>query len=142
VQSVGESLESDSGERVMNRRTCLKLVALAVTAPSLKAATRPIQLHVDLDVSSDHEKELISNFRRIFEPAISKQPGFVDAKLLKLRSAVGGQMPTNTNYRLILSFQTEAQRQAWTATADHQRAWPTIEKTLRANRAALLYDVV
>ena len=126
----------------MNRRNCLKLVVVAAAAPSLKASTQPIQLHVDLDVLPARERELISNFRKTFEPAISKQPGFVDAKLLKLRSAVGGQMPTNTNYRLILSFQTEAQRQAWTATADHQRAWPTIEKTLRANRAALLYDVV
>ena len=85
---------------------------------------------------------LISSFRKIFEPAISKQPGFVDAKLLKLRLAVGGQMPTNMNYRLVLSFQTEAQRQAWVASADHRRAWPLIEKTLQANRGALLYDVI
>ena len=126
----------------MNRRNCLKLVAVAAAVPPLKASTQPIQLHVDLDVSPARERELISNFRNIFEPAISKQPGFIDAKLLKLRLAVGGQMPTNMNYRLVLSFQTEAQRQAWTATAEHRQAWPSIEKTLRANRGTLLYDVV
>ena len=126
----------------MNRRNCLKLAALAATVPSLRAATKLIELHVDLDVNPAREKELISNFQKIFTPAISKQPGFMGVKLLKLRSAVAGQLPTNTNYRLVLSFQTEAQRQAWTATADHQRAWPTIEKTFRANRGALLYDVV
>ena len=126
----------------MNRRNCLKLVAVAATVPPLKASTQPIQLHVDLDVNPARERELISNFRNIFEPAISKQPGFVDAKLLKLRLAVGGQMPTNMNYRLVLSFQTETQRQAWTSTAEHRRTWPSIEKTLRANRGTLLYDVV
>jgi antibiotic biosynthesis monooxygenase (ABM) superfamily enzyme len=126
----------------MNRRNCLKLVAVAAVVPSLKASTQPIQLHVDLDVLPARERELISNFRKTFEPAISKQPGFVGVKLLKLRSAIAGQMPTNMNYRLILSFQTEAQRHAWTATADHRRAWPSIETTLRANRGALLYDVI
>jgi heme-degrading monooxygenase HmoA len=133
-----------SGERPMNRRNCLKLVAVAATTsvPSAKAATKLIELHVDLDVNPEREKELITNFHKTFTPAISKQPGFMGVKLLKLRSAVSGQMPANTNYRLILSFQTEAQRQAWVATAEHQRAWPSIERTLRANRGALLYDVV
>ena len=123
----------------MNRRNCLKLVALTTTTLSLGAATKAAELHVDLDVNPASEKELISNFRRIFEPAISKQPGFVAVKLLKLRSVVAGQMPT-INYRLILSFQSEAQRLAWTVTADHQRAWPALEKTLHANRGALLFE--
>jgi antibiotic biosynthesis monooxygenase (ABM) superfamily enzyme len=126
----------------MNRRNCMKLVAIAATAPSLKAAAQPIQLHVDLDVSPSREKELVSNFRKTFLPTIRRQPGFVEVKLLKLRSAIAGEMPQNMNYRLIISFETEAQRKAWTETADHQRAWPAIEKTLRANRGTLLYDVV
>jgi antibiotic biosynthesis monooxygenase (ABM) superfamily enzyme len=126
----------------MNRRNCLTLVAVAAAAPSLKASMQPIQLHVDLDVIPARERELISNFQKTFEPAISKQPGFVGAKLLKLRAAIAGQMSTNMNYRLVLSFQTEAQRQAWVASADHRQAWPSIEKTLQANRGAWLYDVV
>ena len=128
----------------MNRRNCLSLVALAVIARSANAgeARKAIQLHVELDVDPAREKELISNFRKIFKPAISRQPGFVEVKLLKLRSVLGGPMPANTNYRLIISFQTEAQRQAWVATADHQRVWPSIEKTLRAAGGASVYDVV
>lgn len=126
----------------MNRRNCLKLVAVAATAPSLKASAKATQLHVDLDVDPKRQKELVSNFAKIFVPAISRQPGFVDVKLLRLRSAIAGQMPAGTNYRLIIGFHTEAQRQAWTATADHQKAWPAIERTLNANRGALLYDVV
>ena len=126
----------------MNRRNCLSLVALAVIARSAIAeeARKAIQLHVELDVDPAREKELISNFRKLFKPAISRQPGFVEVKLLKLQSVLAGQTPTN--YRLLISFQTEAQRQAWVATADHQRVWPSIEKTLRAAGEASVYDVV
>jgi heme-degrading monooxygenase HmoA len=127
---------------LMKRRNCLKLVAVAATVPSLKAVTQPIQLHVDLDVDPSREKELISNYRNIFKPAISRQPGFVEVSLLKLRSAVSGQKPANMNYRLLLSFHSESQRLAWTETDEHRHAWPSIEKTLRANRGALLYQVV
>ena len=126
----------------MNRRNCLSFLALAAIARSAIAgeATKAIQLHVELDVDPAREKELISNFRKLFKPAISRQPGFVEVKLLKLQSVLAG--PANTNYRLIISFQTEAQRQAWVATADHQRVWPSIEKTLRAAGGASVYDVV
>jgi heme-degrading monooxygenase HmoA len=128
----------------MQRRDWMRLIALSATGPLSWAAEagKSIQLHVDLDVDPAHEKELIANFHTIFEPTIGSQPGFVGVKLLKLRSAVSGEMPSNTNFRLIISFQTEKQRQAWTATADHRRAWPAIAKTLRTKPGALLYDEV
>ena len=128
----------------MNRRNCLSFLALAVIARSANAgeASKAIQLHVELDVDPAREKELISNFRKLFKPAISRQPGFVEVKLLKLQSVLAGQMPADTNYRLIISFQTEAQRRAWVATAEHQRVWPSIEKMLRAAGGGSVYDVV
>lgn len=126
----------------MNRRDSLKLAAGAAAG----AAAQPpaaIQLHVDLAVDPAHEKELVQNFRTIFRPAISRQPGFVDVKLLLLRSAVAGTAPAGPAYRLLISFQTEELRQKWVATDDHQRAWPSIQKTLRGPVSqALLYQVV
>ena len=117
----------------MNRRAYLKTVAGAAAAPALMAAgSQPIQLHVDLNVDPAREAELLTNYRTKFRPTISKQPGFVEVKLMKLDSAPAGKAPANTNYRLLISFQTEAQRQAWVATADHQKVWPTIQQTLRA----------
>jgi heme-degrading monooxygenase HmoA len=99
------------------------------------AMSEPIQLHVDLEVDPAKEAELLKNFRTIFRPAISKQPGFVDVKLLKTRNAP-------TRYRLLISFQTEEQRQKWVAADDHQRAWPTIERTLTGKKfAATLYEI-
>ena len=127
----------------MNRRNCLLLMGTAVAAHcAAPGATKATQLHVDLDVDPARESALIANFRNTFRPAISKQPGFIEVKLLKLRSAIAGLEPPNTNYRLIISFETESQRLAWVATEEHQRAWPTIKRTLKASRGLLLFDVV
>jgi hypothetical protein len=128
----------------MNRRTYLKALAAAGAAGALPAAAgRPIQLHVDLDVDPAKEQELLSNYRGKFRPAIVKQPGFVEVKLMKLESAVAGQAPPNVGYRLLIGFQTEDQRKAWVATATHQKVWPTIQQTLRgSNVNAVLFQIV
>lgn len=127
----------------MNRRTYLKTVAAAAAPALTAAAPQPIQLHVDLDVDTAREAELLNNYRTKFRPAISRQPGFVEVKLMKLDSAVAGKAPANTSYRLLLSFQTEAQRKAWVATAEHQKVWPAIQQTLRGpNVNAVLFQIV
>ena len=128
----------------MNRRRALKTLSVAgVAAAAPGAAKDPIQLHVDLDVVPTKQKDLAKAFHEVFKPTISRQPGFVEVKLLKLKHAVIGQPPANWNYRLLISFQTEEQRQTWVATSDHQRVWPEIEKHLRgAKSGALLYDVI
>lgn len=84
---------------------------------------------------------MLHSFHTIFRPAASKQPGFIDVKMLKLRSALAGAGPSGANYRFELTFASEEQRQAWVATATHQQVWPTIEKTLASkNYTVLLYD--
>ena len=127
----------------MNRRTSLKtLAALGASAVPLAAATNPIQLHLDLEVDPAKEKDMVANFKTIFQPTIRKQPGFVDVKLMKFRKAMAGAPPAKTTYRLLISFETEEQRLKWVATDDHQKAWPTIEKNLTgAKYVALLYDL-
>lgn len=129
----------------MNRRKYIKTVAAAGAATALpsSAAADPIQLHVDLEVEATKAKTMVMNYHKVFKPTISKQPGFVEVKLLKLRSAMAGPAPANSTYRLIISFQTEEQRKTWVATADHQKVWPTIEGNLKgAKFGAILYDVV
>lgn len=86
---------------------------------------------------------MVGNYHKIFSPAIRRQPGFLDVKLLKLREVVAGSLPGRAKYRLIISFRSEEQRKQWVATDEHQRAWPTIERTLTgAKAAAILYDVL
>lgn len=129
----------------MNRRQHLKILSAAPAAVSAFAAApaNPIQLHLDLEVDPAKEKEMLENFRKTFRPAIRKQPGFVDVKLLKLQEALAGKAPANSAYRLLISFQTEDLRKKWVATDLHQQVWPTIEKTLKgAKYNALLYQVV
>jgi hypothetical protein len=61
--------------------------------------------------------------------------------MLKLRIARRGEAPPGANYRFVLSFASEEQRQAWAATPLHQQVWLPIVNTLKnGNSPALLYD--
>jgi len=129
----------------MKRRTSLKtiLAALATAAGALVAAPgRAIQLHVDLAVDPAREKEMRHNFETIFRPEAARHPGYIDVKMLKLRTALQGSAPAGVNYRFSLTYRSEELRQKWVASPEHQRAWPTIENTLTSkNYTVLLFDV-
>lgn len=129
----------------MKRRTYLRtmLAAAAVSAPVLAAdAAHPILLHVDLSVDPAKEKEMLKNFETIFRPAASKQPGYIDVKMLKLRTTLLGKAPAGVNYRFALTYQSEELRQKWVASDVHQKVWPTIENTLSTkNYTVMLFDV-
>lgn len=128
----------------MQRRTYLKTMAAVIPAATTAfAAPPPIQLHVDMELDPAREKEMLANFRNVFRPTISKQPGFVSVSLLKLRAEKQGKAPAGCSYRAIISFQTEEQRLAWVARPAHQQSWGTVEKTLKGVKyIALLYDPV
>ena len=129
---------------LMDRRDCLKAIALA-GAPGLgqaRATGRPIELHVDLEVDPPREEEMLANFHTKFEPVIRRQPGFVAVRMLKLRSKLT-EKGIAPRYRLVISFETEEQRLGWVASAEHQRVWPEIEKTLTGEKySAVLFDEV
>ena len=134
-----------SVRNALNRRNCLKALAAALPAACVAeaAAAPPIQLHCDMQLDPAREKEMLENYRKVYLPVISKQPGFVSVKLLKLRSEVQGKAPAGCPYRLIISFQTEEQRVKWVATDAHKKVWPTVENTLLGQKfTALLYDPV
>ncbi len=125
---------------LLKRRNCFAtmMAAAAWAAP----AGRSIQLHVDLTVDPAKEKEMLKNFETIFRPAAAKFAGYLDVKVIKLRSALAGKAPADVNYRFVLAYQSEELRQKWVASEVHQRVWPTIEKTLaHKNYTVLLFDV-
>jgi hypothetical protein len=128
----------------MKRRTYLKtMLAAGATSVASQAAdpVRPIQLHVDLMVDTKKEKDMHRIFETTFKPAASKQPGYIDVKMLKLRSAVMGKAPEGVNYRFSLVFQSEELRQKWIATPIHQKVWPEMESTFaHKNYNVLLFD--
>lgn len=128
----------------MKRRGYLRamLAAGAVSAPAWAAAAHPIQLHVDLTVDPAKEKEMLKNFETIFRPAAAKFPGYIEVKMLKLRSTLVGKAPAGVNYRFSLAYRSEELRQKWVASDVHQKVWPTIENTLaHKNYTVLLFDV-
>ena len=128
----------------MNRRTYLTSMLGGTLAASLAAQNshRPIELHVDLQVNPEKEKQMLEIFHGPFHTAAVKQPGFIDVKMLKLRSALQGSAPPNANYRFVLRYQSEEQRQAWIATPIHRQLWPKIEQTLVSKQyTVLLYEV-
>ena len=131
---------------MMKRRDYLKTMiagGAAFTAVSgLSSAAHPIVLEVDLSVDPAREKEMLDNFHNKFKPVAEKHPGYIDVKILKLRSALMGSAPQGMNYRFQLVFESEELRQKWVDSADHKRVWPTIENTLKSkDYRVLLFDV-
>jgi heme-degrading monooxygenase HmoA len=135
----------------MKRRSCLQAMLVAAGGAVLPAVAfagrpasegRPIQLHADLAVDPAKEQEMLEFFEQKFRPAAAQQPGYIDLKMLKLKSALRGAPPPGTNYQLVLTFSSEALRQKWIATDLHKQLWPIIEGSLSdKNYSRLLYEV-
>jgi antibiotic biosynthesis monooxygenase (ABM) superfamily enzyme len=131
----------------VQRRSCLKtMVAASISVSAARAQQKtpnPVVLYVDMQVDPAKEKEMVNNYHTIFKPAAVKFPGYIDLKIVKLRSALQGSAPAGMNYRFQLTFQNEEMRQNWVASDVHKKAWPTIENTLASkNYTVLLCDAV
>ena len=130
----------------MRRRTYLKGVLMAGPLAAVAQSAdspRPIQLHVDLSVDPAKEAQMLKNFETIFRPAAVKHPGYIDVKMVKLRSTLMGKAPAGVNYRFVLTFQSEELRQKWIASDVHQKVWPTVENTLSTkDYTVMLFDVI
>ena len=129
----------------MDRRSWLKSLALVGTTallpkprqaraatPSASNARHPIVLYCDLAIDPAREQEMLDAFHHHFKPVAEKHPGYIDLKMLKLRQVVqGGPAPaSNINYRFQLTYESEALRQKWIASADHRKYWPMVEQTV------------
>ena len=78
-------------------------------------------LHVELKLKPGLRQALEKTYREVFLPAISPQPGFLSAQLL--RPVERGA----DDYRLTLAFDRQALQQQWVATDVHQEVWPQME---------------
>jgi len=129
----------------MKRRSYLAAMLSAIgyaKAGRAQQATRsPIVLYCDLSVDASREQEMLKNFHAIFKPEAEKFPGYIDVKLLKLRTVYTGSAPAGANYRFQLTYESEEHRQKWIKSAVHQRVWPTVENTLSTkDYSTLLFD--
>lgn len=105
------------------------------------AAKNPIVLYCDITVDAAREKEMLNNFHTIFKPAAEKFQGYMDVKILKLRTVYTGSAPAGVNYRFQLTYESEELRQKWIKSDVHQQVWPKVENTLaNKNYSTLLFD--
>jgi antibiotic biosynthesis monooxygenase (ABM) superfamily enzyme len=139
----------------MNRRLWLKSLAwltagsaaapLARVASAASAAQKPIVLYCDLAVDPAREQEMLDAYHKHFKPVAEKHPGYLDLKMLKLRSVIQGRPApaANINYRFQLTYESEALRQKWIASPEHAKNWPLIENTVTdKSYLVLLTDAV
>ena len=81
-------------------------------------------LHVDIVLKPNSRGSLSATYRDKFMPAISTQPGYVNAKLL--RPVQKGEF----DHRLVIEFESHETQQAWVATDLHQQVWPEMEASI------------
>jgi len=140
----------------MNRRKAMGVAAKAavviaavgagagVGRASAQAKTKPIVLYCDLKVDPAREQEMLKHFHEKFKPAGAKFKGFIDLKMLKLRTLIqGDKLPDGANYRFQLTYENEELRQIWIHSTTHAELWPGIENTLTdKNFHVSLFDEV
>jgi hypothetical protein len=128
----------------MNRRRWLKSLAwftaggmatassLSRAAGAASEAKKPIVLYCDLAIDPKREQEMLDAYHNHFKPIAQKHRGYIDLKMLKLLKVIqGGPAPASSiNYRFQLTYESEALRQQWIASADHAKYWPMIENTV------------
>lgn len=120
----------------MNRRSCLQTIAALgaagmALAPSQAAEGKPIVLYVDLSVDPAREREFLDAYHNHFKPVAKTHEGYVDLTVAKIDKVLQGTGPAKSvNYRFQLTWQSEALRQKWVASAEHVANWPLLEKTL------------
>lgn len=110
-----------------------------------QVAKPPIVLYCDLMVDPAREQEMIDHFHTVFAPAGRTFEGFIDVKMLKLRTTIQGQPPpAGVNYRFQLTYQNEELRQKWVSSDTHTRVWAGIGATLADPKTfqVLLFDAV
>lgn len=86
------------------------------------------ELHFQVE---PHDKAAFERaYAEVFAPAISKQKGFQSLKLLRLYApqvlAEIEASPTEYDYQLNFTFESEAARRVWATSADHDVAWPKL----------------
>jgi hypothetical protein len=139
-------------EERVNRRGILRS-AFVATAAALglgrfaapaRAQTRHIRLYVEMDVPPAREREMLAAFHDTFVPEAVKHEGYIRVKMLKRRSILQGTAPAAHNYRFELEFENEELRKKWIASAEHQRVWPLVERTMTTQKdyPVVLYDEI
>ncbi|WP_425635758.1 cupin domain-containing protein [Algoriphagus yeomjeoni] len=114
----------------------LELLVIGVSVSADKSANysggslEPIAMALQMDfvVLLENAAAFEKMYHSIYVPAMLVQDGYLSSKLLRLfpeEKAKGIEAePTEFNYQIQISFDTEENRRKWVASPQHQIAWP------------------
>lgn len=103
-----------------------KQKTMAIDKPLIKP--KAIALQMDFVVPKENAEAFEKMYYAIYVPAMTVQPGYVGSKLFRLfpenlAKEIQAE-PSNYNYSIQISFDTEENRRKWVASKEHQIAWP------------------
>ena len=86
---------------------------------------------------------MVRYFETVYRPTAMKFKGYIDLRILKLQSVLLGEAPPGMNYRFSITYETEALRQQWINSDDHQVVWPKLQTFFTsADLDFLLFEVI
>lgn len=96
----------------------------------MPGTARGIQLPSDCLVDPARDQEFIDAWRNESLPRVSRTPGFVEGRLLRLRRANVGDQPMQVNYRFVQVFESKKPHHAGSESPEHVPTWTPLEKPL------------
>jgi mannose-6-phosphate isomerase-like protein (cupin superfamily)/heme-degrading monooxygenase HmoA len=115
----------------------LELLVIGVAASKEKTLNiskgplkpKAIALQMDFVVPKENADAFEKMYHSVYVPAMTVQQGYLSSKLLRLFSEETAKSiqaePTNYNYQIQISFDTEENRRKWVASDQHKIAWPS-----------------
>lgn len=128
---LGEEISwSSSG----NENLEILVIGIAASKDRGLAIAKPLEtpkamvLQMDFVVEKENAKAFEEMYYSIYVPAMVVQDGYLSSKLLRLfpddlAKEIQAE-PTQFNYQIQISFDTEENRRKWVASDQHQIAWP------------------
>lgn len=128
---LGEEIAwSNSG----NENLGILIIGIAASKNNGLSIARPLEtpkamvLQMDFVVEKENAKAFEKMYYSIYVPAMVVQEGYLSSKLLRLfpqdlAKEIQAE-PTQFNYQIQISFDTEENRRKWVAGDQHQIAWP------------------
>lgn len=110
------------------------VIGIAVSKEKMLSIAKPLVepkamvLQMDFIVPKENAEAFEKMYYSIYVPAMTVQQGYISSKLLRLypddlSTEIEGE-PTQFNYQIQISFDTEESRRKWVASEQHQIAWP------------------
>lgn len=137
---VDEAFFSALGEKVTlsnDGKEELEIIVIGIAASKQKGLNiakplvkpKAIALQMDFVVAKENAEAFEKMYYSIYVPAMTVQQGYLSSKLLRLfPESLSKEIeaePTNYNYQIQISFDTEENRRKWVASNQHQIAWPS-----------------